>query len=102
MGLHVGLQVVCVSDVFSPCPYWRRAVRSWPKLHMIYTIRDMREVKGLVGLCFFEFVNPREHFFEGYAEPAFKSQNFRPVRRTSIEIFERLLAPAPVDVLETV
>jgi hypothetical protein len=53
MSLHVGQQVVCINDVFSPCPYWRRAVRAWPKLHMIYTIRDMREVENLLGLCFF-------------------------------------------------
>jgi hypothetical protein len=53
MSLHVGQQVVCISDVFSPCPHWRRAVRAWPKLHMVYTIRDMREVQDLLGLCFF-------------------------------------------------
>jgi hypothetical protein len=52
MSLHVGQQVVCINDVFSPCPYWRRAVRAWPKLGMIYTIRDMREVDDLLGLCF--------------------------------------------------
>jgi hypothetical protein len=53
MSLHVGQQVVCINDVFSPCPYWRRAVRAWPKLGMVYTIREMREVQDLLGLCFF-------------------------------------------------
>jgi hypothetical protein len=53
MSLHIGQQVVCINDVFSPCPYWRRAVRAWPKLGMVYTIRDMREVQGILGLCFF-------------------------------------------------
>jgi hypothetical protein len=53
MSLHVGQQVVCINDVFSPCPYWRRAVRAWPKLGVVYTIRNMREVQELVGLCFF-------------------------------------------------
>jgi hypothetical protein len=104
MSLHVGQQVVCVSDAFSPCPYWRRAVAALPKLGMVYTIRSMREAHGLIGLCFFEIVSPHAQFSEGYVEPAFNSKNFRPVRRTSIALFEGILreAPAPADTSELV
>ena len=100
MSFHLGQQVVCVNDVFSSCLYWRSAVSALPKLHMIYTIRHMREAHGLIGLCFFEIVSPRAQFSEGFVEPAFNSKNFRPVKRTSIEVFERLVAPAPAEPLD--
>jgi hypothetical protein len=100
MSFHVGQQVVCINDVFSSCPYWRRALSALPKLHMIYTIRSMREAHGLLGLCFYEIVSPRAQFSEGYVEPAFNSKNFRPVKHTSIDVFEKLLAPAPAPPLE--
>jgi hypothetical protein len=35
MGFHIGQQVVCINDVFSSCPYWRRALTALPKLHMV-------------------------------------------------------------------
>jgi hypothetical protein len=94
MDLHVGQQVVCINGVFSPCEYWRQRVSAFPVLQGIYTIRSMREVHDLIGLCFYEIRSPHAHFAEGYVEPAFNSKNFRPVRRTSIEVFERLLLPA--------
>ena len=94
MSFHIGQQVVCINDVFSPCEYWRAAVSAFPKLHGIYTIRHMREAHGLLGLCFYEIVSPPAHFSEGFVEPAFNSKNFRPVTRTSIEDLKRLLVPA--------
>ena len=100
MSLRVGQQVVCISERFSPCQYWRRAITALPKLHGIYTIRHIREAHDLIGLCFFEIVSPRADFAEGYVEPAFNSRNFRPVKPTSIEAFEKLLTP--VDLLEPV
>jgi len=102
MSFHIGQQVVCISDRFSAEPHWRRSVRAFPKLHMIYRIRDMREVQSLLGLCFFEFVNRHARFAEGYVEAAFNSKNFRPVKRTNIEVFEKLLAPVPNCPLELV
>jgi hypothetical protein len=94
MSFAVGQQVVCVSDVFSPCEYWRERVRAFPRLHGVYTIREMREVGDLLGLMFYEMRSPRAQFAEGFVEPAFNSRNFRPVKPTSIEVFTRLLAPA--------
>jgi hypothetical protein len=94
MSLHVGHQVICMNDAFSPCPVWRAAVTAFPVLHGIYTIRHMREAHGLIGFCFHEIVSPRRDFAESYVEPAFNSKNFRPVTRTSIEDLKRLLVPA--------
>src|ERR1700728_2881176 len=97
MSFHVGLQVVCVSDRFSTCPYWRRAVRTLPRRNAIYTIREIREgygdQYGLIGFCFYELTNPRVYFERGFVEPGFFSSHFRPVRKTSIELFEKLLVP---------
>jgi len=98
MSFHVGQQVVCVSDWFCTCPYWRRAVRTFPRLNAIYTIRGIRDgygdQRGLIGFCFYELSNPRAQFARGDVEPAFIRKHFRPVRKTSIELFEKLLAPA--------
>ena len=69
-------------------------MRALPRLHGIYTIRHMREAHGLLGLRFHEIVSPHAHFAEGFVEPAFNSRNFRPVRPTSIAVFEKLLVPA--------
>jgi hypothetical protein len=93
MSFHVGQQVVCVDDKFSKREDWRRTVRVFPLLHSIYTIREIVQEGELIGFYFYEITNPRAHFAKGYLEPAFNSRNFRPVRKTSIEIFERLLVP---------
>jgi hypothetical protein len=93
MSFHIGQQVVCVNDCFSQRPYWRRAVRTFPRLGSIYTIREICEEEGLIGFMFEEILNHRAHFKSGYDEPAFNSRNFRPVRKTSIEMFRKLLVP---------
>lgn len=100
MSFQVGQQVVCINDLFSSCAYWRAAVSAFPRLHGIYTIRSMREAHGLLGLCFYEILSRPRQFSEGFVEPAFNSKNFRPVKPTSISIFESLLAG--VDRAETV
>ena len=62
-------------------------------LNTVYTIREIHVEGPLVGFCFYQIVNPRTWFAAGYGEPAFNSRNFRPVKTTSIEVFERLLMP---------
>ena len=93
MSLSIGQQVVCVAVDFSREPTWRGAVREFPKLRGVYTIRDMRVEGELIGLCFQEIINARANFSSGYVEAAFDSRKFRPLRRPSIEVFEKLLAP---------
>ena len=93
MSFHVGQQVVCVSDRFSSDMRWRRTVRLFPVLNAIYTIREIHVEGPLTGFCFHEIVNPCAWFAAGFGEPAFNSRNFRPVKATSIELFQRLLNP---------
>jgi hypothetical protein len=100
MSFRVGQQVVCVNDKFSDDKYWRRTVLEFPKLRSVYTVREICDAGDLVGFCFHEIKNPIVLFTGGYFEPAFNVKNFRPVKKTSIEIFEKLLAPT--NLLETV
>ena len=93
MSFHIGQQVVCVSDQFSSDIRWRRTVQLFPVRRAIYTIREIHVEGPLMGFCFYEIVNPCTWFAAGYGEPAFNSRNFRPVKKTNIEVFERLLAP---------
>jgi hypothetical protein len=94
MSFDIGQQVVCINDKFSDNVGWRSTVRSFPRLHSVYTIREIIRDDPLVGFCFYELVNERHRFRSGYHEPAFNSRNFRPVKKTSIEIFHRLMAPS--------
>jgi len=99
MSFCIGQRVVCVNDRFSRWPRWRRAARAFPKLNSIYTIREVCRSKDygaepFVAFCFYEIVNPPALFRAGYFEPSFLSKYFRPVKTTSIELFEKLLLPA--------
>ena len=94
MSFHVGQRVVCVNDRFSSDKRWRLTVRTFPILNTVYTIREIHVEAPLIGFCFYEIVNPCTSFAAGYSEPAFNSWNFRPVKTTSIDVFERLLVPA--------
>ena len=93
MSFRIGQRVVCVNVEFSQEPTWRTAVTVLPVLGFMYTIRSMRAVDDVIGLCFEEMVHPFRHFAEGYVEPAFDSRRFRPLATTRIDIFEKLLAP---------
>jgi hypothetical protein len=93
MSFEIGQQVVCISVKFTEQKLWRKTARSIPKLHGIYTIRDIYEWNGLVGLYFHEILNPSAQFIDGYGEPCFNAKNFRPVKPTSIEVFTELLEP---------
>jgi hypothetical protein len=48
---------------------------------------------GLLGLYLVEIINPQAYFGCDYDEPAFDSRHFRPIKETSIELFEKLLVP---------
>ena len=93
MSFHVGQRVICVCVNFSREPIWRGTIRVFPTLNRIYTIRSMRQVDDVIGLCFDEMVHPLSDFAEGYVEPAFDGRRFRPVRTTTIDDFRALLTP---------
>src|SRR5882762_4640883 len=64
---------------------------------VIYTIRDILEIKSLIALRFIELRNPK-HNYNGFSsiEQPFPAWNFRPIveRKTDISIFEKMLAPS--------
>jgi hypothetical protein len=93
MSFHVGQRVVCVCVNFSREPVWRGTIRVFPALNRIYTIRSLRQVDDVIGLCFEEMVHLFSDFAEGYVEPAFDSRRFRPVRTTDIDLVPALLVP---------
>ena len=108
MSFQIGQQVVCVSERFSSDAYWRSIVRTFPKLNVIYTIRKIvegcGEQRGLIGFLLYEIDNPLGRFIGEndttvVSEPAFDSRHFRPVRPTSIEVFERLLTSKDLEVV---
>jgi hypothetical protein len=100
MDFHRGQLVVCISDRFSDEPIWRRSIHTLPKLRAIYTIRDICYVGELVGLMFVEILHEPAWFGNELAEPAFNAKNFRPVRKTNIDIFKKMLEPSPRDLVD--
>jgi hypothetical protein len=100
MDFHIGQHVICICDQWSPEPAWRAAVRAFPKLGGIYTIRDICDREGLIGLMFEEMRHEPAWFCVGLVEPAFNAKRFRPVRKSNIEVFKKLLEPLPEDLIE--
>jgi hypothetical protein len=93
MSFYVGQRVVCVDVNFSHEPLWRSCVCTFPHLNSIYTIRNIRTVNDLVGVCLHEIINSWAFFAEGYVEAAFDSRRFSPVRSTNIDVLRALLVP---------
>jgi hypothetical protein len=81
-------------------PTWRAAVHTYPKFGGIYTIRDICDRAGTIGLMFAEICHEPAWFCVGLIEPAFNAKRFRPVKKSSIDIFKRMLVPAPRDLVE--
>ena len=103
MNFHVGQKVVCVDNKHTPKPvgHWEEWKRRFgvtkPIRGEVYTIREIAARKnGGLRLRLVEIVNPPAEFRDAPAqEPWFWAENFRPVKTTSIEIFEQMLAPEP-------
>src|SRR5271169_5755772 len=98
MGFYIGQQVVCVNDQFSQWEYWRQSIRTFPSLNSIYTIRIIRRgedygAEPFFSFCFYELVNTPVLFKLGYFEPSFVSEYLRPIKKTNIDVFEKLLVP---------
>ena len=100
MDYHIGQHVICICDQWSNEPTWRAAVRSYPKLGGIYTIRDICDREGAVGLMFEEIWHEPALFCVGLVEPAFNIKRFRPVRKSSIDVFRKLLVPAAPETVD--
>ncbi len=95
---HVGQKVVCIKK-----GEWNNG---WgceivPVYGGIYTIRQIRfrEIEtGCDGLLLNEIINSPMKYANGFHEASFAVHQFRPLqeRKTSIEIFERMLTPDKV------
>lgn len=89
---HVGQLVVSIGD-------WGRVARNHPKAVFpiqgcIYTIRSIEHCRNGSDLLFFlleEIVNPKGFSYE----PSFAARGFRPLRKTSIEVFTAMLNKTP-------
>lgn len=97
---HVGMKVVCVADAI-----YLIDGAQYPENGRIYTIRELRDdapwggkhiVVLLNELDNSGFIGRRGDRWTCHVEPGFATDGFRPVqtRKTSIEIFRRMLNPS--------
>lgn len=88
MSFHAGQKVVCVDD--GPCPCTGRPVSL--RKGSIYTIECtyMEHCAGETIPCVVVVEDKSWHYTKGY-----RAIRFGLVRTTSIEIFQRMLAPTP-------
>lgn len=97
MAFYVGQKVICVrDDIAAP----RKYPEAYPKRGCVYTIRGIKEGgKRGVAVWLEEIHNQKFSYDDGYREVSFYHWRFRPVieRKTSIEIFQRMLTPSKVD-----
>ena len=94
-NFHVGQKVVCIDQHRpSAAASWiaQGIVPTYPAKGCVYTIRAIvfHSYTGAALLLLEEVVNVVP---AGMLEPGFDAKHFRPVKTTSIEIFERLLVP---------
>lgn len=95
----VGQRVVCIDDDWDhddDC-------KNYPVKGCVYTIRGFGDSPDPGESIFLEeIVNPPYDYPQwGRWEPSFLIERFRPVKNTSIEVFQSLLAPTPARKLET-
>lgn len=94
MPFHVGQKVVCV-DV-SERPHARPWAGQYrPVLGCVYTVRGWVQAiwdDDPPGIVLEEIINPTSPITG--REPYFNPARFRPVKTTSIEIFQKMLVPS--------
>ena len=83
---HIGQQVVCISDEGVD------GGRPFPCRGCVYTISEVFYCYADRLTLQFEEIRWEG---DGLFYPGFKPDRFRPVKKTNIEIFQRLLAPTP-------
>lgn len=86
---HVGQQIVCVEQ------FHGELGETLPIVGCVYTIRDIAVFDDKIGFHLEEIVNPPMAYRRGIRECHFWCKGFRPVRRTDISVFTRLLEPTP-------
>lgn len=98
-NFRVGQKVVCV-DTQNWNLWGKAACYPFPIKGCIYTVRGhSKDQEGVMGLLLQEIARPDYVFFPEGHEVGFLARRFRAVaeRKTSIEIFQRMLTPSQVD-----
>lgn len=97
MSFHVGQKVVCVDDSPHPSPNFCGIKHL--KKNSIYTVRGFGyyPVTGSHGLYVEELILPI-HYPSGL-EYAYAPRQFRPLRTTSIEVFQQMLVNPPKELV---
>jgi hypothetical protein len=92
VSFGVGDLVVCIR-AFRKTKNLRE---KYPVVGQVYTIRDIELPDDAeCGLRLEEIINPPYDYRQGLVECWFDSQNFRPVRKTDISIFDVVLVSVP-------
>lgn len=97
MTFRVGQKVVCIT-IWGTEKIAARLGVLLPRKGSVYIVRNFDDRGSCSALRVREILNPEIMHLEGiFAEPAFACIGFRPVvsRKTSIEIFTKLLTPSP-------
>ena len=95
---QVGDMVVCINEnVLNP--YYKNLTTIYPKLNNIYTIREILiDIDGLVCYRLEELPDQSLVMYD----VVWEAVCFRPVKKTSIEVFEKLIESIPTDILEEI
>ena len=95
LDFFIGQEVVCVDDRFDEDI---KALHMLPVLNNIYTIRGVDVFFDDQPTCVLEEVKNDEIFSYGYGMKEFQFflWHFKPLKKTSIETFEKLLTSLPL------
>jgi hypothetical protein len=103
-SLRVGQIVVCVDDTWDYAPLHMSKCPNRPVRGLIYTVRavmpedeDEDEDEDEEGILLEDIMNPPAWFRAWFGEPGFYSWRFRPVKRTSIDAFRKIVEPVPAE-----
>lgn len=96
-NVKVGDKVVCINDTFDAI---RRENLNLPVKDEIYTVREVRtSTEKPLNLLLEEVVNIARQWKDFFGEPSFDISRFRPLKESSIEIFQKLLIDPPTKIL---
>lgn len=100
MAFHVGQRVVCIDGSGLRRSYGEIG----PETGAVYTVREVGDPPEWPRTCLLlvEIVNEPHNYTHGFCEGGFDARRFRPLveRKTSIEIFQRMLTPKSKSVKE--
>lgn len=105
MNLRIGQMMVCIKDDFDSFPP-EFGINKLPSLNSIYTINkgiweptNERSYSGKIVRCV--MIGFEEIFFNNLEQwPLFRADWFRPVKITSIEIFEKIANNCPTELIK--